>query len=306
MGGGGYYRMHRGWMEHPAFGREPFTRALAWCWLIEHAAWSDTTQSVGRHFVRVHRGQLAVAVRYLAEAWGWSKSSVDRFLKRLESETMIGTQAGTQFTIVTICNYDRYQSSAEDGGTLVGTEVGTRPGHDRDKEEEKKEGKNDSHPELFCEEAIPTPAANLDAMFEQWWEMFPRYRRGSKGPARKKWLAIVRRKAATPDALLDGMRRYLAAGYGDSHFACGAERWLNDERWTVQQFPPPGDIKDIAHRSQSHCSSGEAISDDLMRELQAAKANGRLEEFLAEQRHRPSASPQKPQLNIVNGGKAHG
>ena len=26
----GYYRMARGWMNHPIFGRERFTRVMAW------------------------------------------------------------------------------------------------------------------------------------------------------------------------------------------------------------------------------------------------------------------------------------
>lgn len=116
----------------------------------------------------------------------------------------------------------------------------------------------------------PAPAVDLDAMFEQWWELFPRYRRGSKGPARKKWLAIVRRKAATHDALLDGVRRYLAAGYGESHYACGAERWLNDERWTIESFPIPGDVESAAH--QAHGDTHGTFRHD--RSTRPASRNG--------------------------------
>lgn len=87
------------------------------------------------------------------------------------------------------------------------------------------------------------PEQEPEFLFEQWWSEYPRYRRGSKGPCRKKWLSLVKRKIATPQQLLDGLARYNAAGYTDSQYACGAERWLNDERWTVEKFPPASDVK---------------------------------------------------------------
>jgi len=162
----GHYRMHRGWMDNPVFGREPYTRAQAWCWLIERAAWKDgAIQPVGRHNVRVQRGQIAVAVRYLAEAWQWSKSTVDRFLTRLETGTMIRTEAGTQYSVISICNYDKYQADADFSGTQVGTDDGTRVGHEWDKEERRKEGKKDTTavdarvPDAVRQRTAPMPDA---------------------------------------------------------------------------------------------------------------------------------------------------
>lgn len=88
---------------------------------------------------------------------------------------------------------------------------------------------------------LPDP---LEEKFEEWWALFPRFRRGSKGPAKKKWESIVRRRKATVEQLFAGLRRYLDAGYGPSKSACGAERWLNDERWTIEAFPPPVDASE--------------------------------------------------------------
>lgn len=84
----------------------------------------------------------------------------------------------------------------------------------------------------------------IEALFETWWLAFPRYRRGAKGPVQKKWLSLVRRRAATPEQLIAGLERYNAAGYANSQFSCGAERWLNDERWTIETFAPPGDSEE--------------------------------------------------------------
>lgn len=224
---GGYYKMYRGWMDHPVFGREPFTRAQAWCWLIERAAWRDTIQSVGRHNVRVQRGQIAVAVRYLAEAWQWSKSSVDRFLTRLETGTMIGTQSGTQYSIISICNYEKYQADSDDGGTRVGTGSGTRAGHGRDKEEAIKHGRKDiGDRDLFGEEQAK-PETNDG--FERWWMLVPR--KVGKGAARLAFRAALK-KAGSIEVLSDGIRRYAASVQDkEARYIAHPNRWLRDERW---------------------------------------------------------------------------
>lgn len=147
----GHYRMQRGWMENPAFRHEPYTRAQAWCFLIEKAAWKDRIQAMGNESVSVQRGEYAASLRFLAERWKWSKSKVDTFLNRLESEKMLkrtcsktGTLTGTPLTVISLCNYEKYQASADNGGTPTGT----RPGQHRDstgtndKKEERKEEKN--------------------------------------------------------------------------------------------------------------------------------------------------------------------
>lgn len=45
----GYYRMARGWMSNPAFANEPYSKAQAWCWLIEQAAWKPIKVDVVGH-----------------------------------------------------------------------------------------------------------------------------------------------------------------------------------------------------------------------------------------------------------------
>lgn len=88
------------------------------------------------------------------------------------------------------------------------------------------------------------PPASPEQIFERWWADFPRHRRGAKGPARNRWLSIVKRRKATTEDLMNGLERYNAAGYRDSRFASGAERWLNGEYWTCERFAPPGDAPD--------------------------------------------------------------
>lgn len=145
MIGSGYYAMARGWMDHPLLvTSQPLTRREAWAWLIEHAAWRPHRQNIAGQIVYLDRGQLTASLRYLAKAWGWSVASVRRFVTRLETGTMIGTQTGTGQLVVTICNYDKYQATPETPGTESGTPTGTEAAQERHKEEEGKERKEDS------------------------------------------------------------------------------------------------------------------------------------------------------------------
>ena len=106
----GVFAVDRGVFDHPLFASgEPYSRREAWLWLISEAAWKPRRVDRGGQLIELRRGQLAHSLRFMADVWGWSKSSVDRFLARLKTETMIGTETGTGFLIVTICKYDVFQ-----------------------------------------------------------------------------------------------------------------------------------------------------------------------------------------------------
>lgn len=110
----------------------PFSRLEAWLWLIAEAAYKPRSVRIAGKTYDLERGQLAVSTRYLAEAWRWKHGAVRRFLDALrqaqdrhttgtENDTpdgpMIGTHSGTGITILTICNYDKYQPDAKRTGT---------------------------------------------------------------------------------------------------------------------------------------------------------------------------------------------
>jgi hypothetical protein len=94
--------------NHPFFARESFTEREAWMWLIAAAAWKPTQVRFGRNIVALERGQLAFSTRFLAGKFGWPQSRIVRFMRRLESNSMVNTLATRGSTQVTICNYDKY------------------------------------------------------------------------------------------------------------------------------------------------------------------------------------------------------
>lgn len=132
----GVFAVDRGLFEHPMFADESLTEREAWMWLVSEAAWKDRPRRIGSVVVHLRRGQLAASIRFMAEAWGWSKSKVGRFLDRLKTGTMIGHETGHGVSIITICNYDKYQRVSLPEGTIIGTETGTAAGQQRDKRED--------------------------------------------------------------------------------------------------------------------------------------------------------------------------
>jgi len=134
----GYFAVHRSVWDNDIFEPAPFGEREAWLWLISSAAWKPCKVRVGNQMVPLNRGQLMFATRFLAKKFKWSHTTTVRFLNLLESETMIGTQATRHGTLITICNYDKYQLSGNGDGTQDGTQDGTEVVRKWYKEEEPK------------------------------------------------------------------------------------------------------------------------------------------------------------------------
>lgn len=120
----GTVRVSRDIFTDCAFRNEPLTEREAFMWLFMEARFAAGERRVGHITVQLERGQLAVSVRFLAEAWQWSKSRVQRFLQAIKKRDMIRAESGTGILVITICNYEKYQASAQTDGTATGQSVG--------------------------------------------------------------------------------------------------------------------------------------------------------------------------------------
>ncbi len=129
--------------------KRTFSRFEAMLWLLEQAAYIDGRRvAIGHSTFALQRGQVVATVRSLAEAWGWSKDAVSRFLTQLANSDMSYTQlqitvenidyngatvcatAGatppaTAATRITICDYDAYALASSDDATAGATPAAT-------------------------------------------------------------------------------------------------------------------------------------------------------------------------------------
>ena len=130
----GFIAMSRASLDHHLL--QDAERFRAWFWLVAQATWKAIPFSVSGKTITLERGQLCASVRQMADAWGWSKSAVDRFLTRLETETMIEREAGHGRLVITICNYEKYQDDGNSKRDSSGTPSGTAAGQQRDNKEQ--------------------------------------------------------------------------------------------------------------------------------------------------------------------------
>lgn len=143
----GFVALHREAFSHPIL--KDAERFRAWFWLVAHAAYQPTKHDARGTTITVDRGQICAGRDYLAKQWGWSASAVERFLTRLETEHMIERTTGQIKTVITICNYDKYQSAIDETGQLSGHKTGQKPDRNRTTKEQSKqlvEGKDKSFP----------------------------------------------------------------------------------------------------------------------------------------------------------------
>lgn len=141
-----------------------FSEWEAWEYLIARAAFSPHKRALRKGgFVELQRGETPpLAVRFLAETWGWSRSKVHRFLALLETdlERIVGQQHTTDGDTYLIVKYERYQTERDTGGT----QLGTARGQPRDKLES---SSDDTNPrEVSPEEAKAEMWAEFDRRSE--------------------------------------------------------------------------------------------------------------------------------------------
>jgi hypothetical protein len=173
----GWYLMHRGWMTSPDFQREPFSEREGFLWSIEQAAFEPHLQWFNGVQYAVDRGEFITSVRTMAAAFQWGPKRVRGFTARMERVgkwTQREAQQGAHGpTVLTICNYERFQTPAKAKGTAADTPDGTartQLGHSEGTQQ--KEGINNSNEGERIEEANASrslaPALPFGDAIEAW------------------------------------------------------------------------------------------------------------------------------------------
>ena len=124
-----YIPISRRLFEHQLWCEERvFSRFEAWLDILQSARFEDTKQLIGNRLIEVKRGQMLVSLRFLAGRWQWSTKKVNAFLDLLIQDKMIikETPKETGQTVITICNYDKYNFSTAEEETLRKREGNTK------------------------------------------------------------------------------------------------------------------------------------------------------------------------------------
>lgn len=130
----GWTCSYRSMWDHPHFSGDA-ERAGVWLWLIHHAAWKQTRFKVNGSLITLERGQVCFSYRQVSEATGMSIRRLRGFLNDMENDTAVTRDVSHGRTILTICNYDKYQDKKDSGVTVKvkpRAQQTTREGHTKE------------------------------------------------------------------------------------------------------------------------------------------------------------------------------
>ncbi|HAR4922745.1 DnaD domain-containing protein [Staphylococcus aureus] len=90
--------------------KRTFSKFEAWIYLLMEANHSKAKVPIGNQIVTVERGQRLISILTLSDLFNWSRFKVKTFLDLLESDGMLEVKTTSKYTLITIVNYDFYQS----------------------------------------------------------------------------------------------------------------------------------------------------------------------------------------------------
>lgn len=108
----GYVKLYRKLLENPVFKNPELLQLFLYCLL--RANHKKGKAFFGSNEIELDKGQFVTGRFELATALGQNASSTYKRLQKLEFLTMVGLQSNNKNTIVTITNWELYQSSIED------------------------------------------------------------------------------------------------------------------------------------------------------------------------------------------------
>lgn len=110
----GYIKLWRKIQDNPLYKeKRRFNRSEAWIDLLLMVNHKRNEIIVDFKRVPIERGQVFTSQLGLSKKWGWGIASVNRFLKLLKNEKQIFYKGESKYTIISILNWDKYQSEAE-------------------------------------------------------------------------------------------------------------------------------------------------------------------------------------------------
>lgn len=208
----GYIKIDRAILYHPALFKrgQIFCEKGAFLWLLLEASFVDRKYRIKDKEIYLKRGQLSCSQTYMAEAWGWDRSKVRRFLDKLIKYDSISTDHINDHTndlpnIITICHYDRYQDQPKD------------------------QTKNHKHNKIINNDN------NILSNFNVFWNKVNR--KISKGQSQRAYSKLAEEWKSKPEALAELYNKHCSS-VNEIQFSQHPSTWLNAQGYLDQEITP--------------------------------------------------------------------
>lgn len=103
----GYCLAYRSAWLNPIF--RDLLEAGIWNWIYQSCAWKETTVRVNGCVFDLKRGELVTTISFISQGFRISPQSTRTLIKNLEKSGMINIRTNKQATIISVCNYDKFQ-----------------------------------------------------------------------------------------------------------------------------------------------------------------------------------------------------
>lgn len=155
----GWIKLHRQIQDHWLYQENrKFSKYEAWLDLLMMVNHEDKKVVIGSEVIEVKRGQRITSIRKMCDKWGWSNTKVTQFLILLQNEGMIHLISDNKKSLISINNYDFYQSNEDKKATQ------NRHGND-EKQTQKHTNKNDK--ELKNEKEEKKPSSRKSEIYDE-------------------------------------------------------------------------------------------------------------------------------------------
>lgn len=242
----GYARAYRNTWSHEIF--SDFLEAAIWNYLYQNAFWKDGYKTVNGTVFEVKRGQIVVTARFLANGFRITERVVRYVIQKLEKHEMVSVKTTNKASVITICNYDKFQCFEKTEGKqdVNQTENGCKTKGANKKEDNKIN--NIIHPH--------TPSDD----FQDFWEGWKPYDmdKGSKANARRFYEKA--RKDTDHETIIGKRNKYLAGCHAAGRKTRHAATWLSQRGWEDDISLPSAQKADTRGSGQSRLQTAHDLA----------------------------------------------
>lgn len=241
---GGYYLKARCIQNSKIASSPPYVREI-WDWLLKEA---NHTDGKYRHYT-IKRGQLFRTYKEIREGLAWyvgyrkcmyNENHTKKAMKALREYRMIDSTKELGGVLITICNYDKYQSPKNYERTNESTIESTtkEPMKNQGIPDNNKNDKNDN------EETLKTIVDFSEENFNIFYEAYPKHVVPKE--ALKSWLRLKEEKHnknnRSPEFIIEALIKQLEYKMfnlsGKLEYCAAPTVWLNQERWDSGLIKP--------------------------------------------------------------------
>ena len=213
----GWIKLHRKITDNPYYFSEPFTRSQAWVDMLIIANHKESMFYKRGIRVDVSRGQIGYDIETLAKRWRWSRGKVERFFSQLEKDEQIVRQKTNITTLISVCNYDIYQSDDNPNDNANSKANDKANGQQTVKQTDtNKNDKNDNN--VKNEKELIS--------FDRFWNLYDK-KVGSKEKVFEKWVKL---SEADKEKIFETLPQFKAK-IKDKQFQPHPQTYLNNKRW---------------------------------------------------------------------------